>query len=261
MRGVGETNGGRDFVNEPRWAVVTGGAQGIGRAIVEALRACDGWRVVAVDRDEEALGELSLDVVAIAADVSGDQGAQAIARELERHTSHLELLCNNAGIMRAARLAEKNWRAFDEVLAVNLRAPYVVTGTLLPWLLQGDRPSVVNIASTRALMSEPDTEPYAASKGGVVALTHAMAVSLGPQVRVNAISPGWIATEAWQKQSQRRDPGLRAEDHAQHPAGRVGTPEDVARAVLFLADPANSFVTGVNLVIDGGMTRKMIYLE
>jgi hypothetical protein len=112
----------------------------------------------------------------------------------------------------------------------------------------------VTVASTRALMSEPDTEAYAASKGGLVALTHALAISLGPDVRVNCVSPGWIATENYG--------ALRRKDHRQHPAGRVGKTEDIANMVAFLLDAGRSgFVTGANFIVDGGMTRKMIYVE
>ncbi len=114
--------------------------------------------------------------------------------------------------------------------------------------------SIVNMASTRALMSEPNSEAYAASKGGIVALTHAMAVSLGPvRIRVNCVSPGWIETVDYK--------ALRESDHTQHPAGSVGRPDDVVKACMYLSDPDNDFVTGTNLVIDGGMTRKMIYEE
>jgi NAD(P)-dependent dehydrogenase (short-subunit alcohol dehydrogenase family) len=108
----------------------------------------------------------------------------------------------------------------------------------------------VNIASTRALQSEPDTEAYAASKGGLVALTHALAMSLGPRVRVNCVSPGWIAHTS-----------VRRKDHAQHPVGRVGNDQDVAELVAYLISDAAGFVTGQNFVIDGGMTKKMIYQE
>src|SRR5690606_1123816 len=120
--------------------------------------------------------------------------------------------------------------------------------------------AIVNIASTRALQSEPHSEAYAASKGGLVALTHAMAISLGPAIRVNCISPGWIAVADWRKASKRVLLELRPEDHAQHPVGRVGRPEDVAELVTYLISPRAGFVTGQNFVLDGGMTRKMIYL-
>jgi NAD(P)-dependent dehydrogenase (short-subunit alcohol dehydrogenase family) len=119
----------------------------------------------------------------------------------------------------------------------------------------------VNLASTRALQSEPGTEAYAASKGGVVALTHALAVSLGPAVRVNSVSPGWIDVSEWKKSSVRRSADLRPIDHAQHPAGRVGSPPDVAALVAFLLGPDAGFITGQNFVIDGGMVRRMIYAE
>jgi len=127
--------------------------------------------------------------------------------------------------------------------------------------LRAARGVIVNIASTRALQSEPHTEAYSASKGGLVALTHALAISLGPDVRVNCVSPGWIDTRSWTKRSRRSSDPLPPEDHAQHPAGRVGTPGDVAELVLYLISDRAGFVTGQNFVADGGMTRKMIYRE
>jgi NAD(P)-dependent dehydrogenase (short-subunit alcohol dehydrogenase family) len=243
-----------------RWAVVTGGAQGIGRAVTFALRDA-GYEVVVVDCDGEAVAEIASPSHAVVADVADPDIAAHLTATLGVLTDHLELVVHNAGISLPSSLRTPDPATFDRVLAVNLRAPYVISGVLLPWLLRGDHPSIIHVASTRAFMSEPDTEPYAASKGGLLALTHAMAVSLGPVVRVNAVSPGWIATEAWQKAGRRRMPDLSPVDHRQHPAGRVGTPEDVARAVLFLADPANDFITGANLIVDGGMTRKMIYAD
>ena len=119
--------------------------------------------------------------------------------------------------------------------------------------------SIVNMASTRALQSEPDSEAYAAAKGGLLAFTHALAISLGPDIRANAICPGWIETGPWQKESQRKEPHRRDIDNRQHPAGRVGEPSDIAAAVLYLAGA--SFVTGQHLSVDGGMTKKMIYAD
>jgi NAD(P)-dependent dehydrogenase (short-subunit alcohol dehydrogenase family) len=141
---------------------------------------------------------------------------------------------------------------------VNLTSHFLCSQLFAPALMQ-TKGCIINIASTRALMSEPNTEPYSASKGGILALTHSLAVTLGPRgVRVNCVSPGWIDTSAWQVKPT--PSGLRRRDHRQHPAGRVGRPEDVAAACLFLADPgASGFLTGANLVVDGGMTRKMIY--
>jgi NAD(P)-dependent dehydrogenase (short-subunit alcohol dehydrogenase family) len=137
------------------------------------------------------------------------------------------------------------------VIATNLTATFLLVRAAEP-LLRAARGSVVTIASTRAHMSEPDTESYAASKGGLLALTHALAVSLGPEVRANVVSPGWIDV---------RGEALRPEDHAQHPAGRVGRTEDVAAMVAWLVGPESGFVTGAEFVVDGGMTRKMIYAE
>ncbi|HKJ95292.1 MAG TPA: SDR family oxidoreductase, partial [Gammaproteobacteria bacterium] len=119
--------------------------------------------------------------------------------------------------------------------------------------------AVVNVASTRALQSEPNTEAYAASKGGLLALTHALAVSLGPDVRVNAVSPGWIDTSASESDPDPHAADLGPRDHAQHPVGRVGRPQDVADTIAWLLSPSAGFVTAQNIVVDGGMTRRMIY--
>jgi NAD(P)-dependent dehydrogenase (short-subunit alcohol dehydrogenase family) len=125
----------------------------------------------------------------------------------------------------------------------------------------GKHGAIVNIASTRAFMSEPNTEAYSASKGGIVALTHAMAISLAPhRIRVNCISPGWIEVRDWKKSGERKAPHHTRADRDQHPVGRVGTPEDIAEACEFLAEHAG-FMTGQTIVIDGGMTVKMIYAE
>jgi NAD(P)-dependent dehydrogenase (short-subunit alcohol dehydrogenase family) len=144
------------------------------------------------------------------------------------------------------------------VLAVNLTGPLLCAKHAASYLRKA-RGSIVNIASTRAFMSEPDTEAYSASKGGIAALTHSLAMSLGPEVRVNCISPGWIDTGSWKKTSRRRQETLSEADHGQHPAGRVGRPEDIASLAAFLASPQASFITGANFMVDGGMTRKMIY--
>jgi len=162
------------------------------------------------------------------------------------------IVCN-AGIMirkPLRRLTLSEWR---RVLDTNLTAAFLLARAAEKPLRKA-RGAIVTIASTRASMSEANTESYSASKGGLLALTHALAVSLGPQVRVNCVSPGWIETKDYA--------GLRRKDHHQHPAGRVGRPEDVAELVGWLLDGKRSgFVTGANFVIDGGMTRKMIYEE
>lgn len=165
----------------------------------------------------------------------------------------LHVLVNNAGLSWFGPLEEFSVAQFDRVLAVNLRGPYLCARYAAPLLRAAGEGAIINIASTRAIMSEPGGEAYGASKGGILALTHALAISLGPAVRVNAIAPGWIDVAG--------EP-LSAADHAQHPVGRVGCPGDIARACFFLGDPSESgFMTGQTMVIDGGMTRKMIYLE
>jgi NAD(P)-dependent dehydrogenase (short-subunit alcohol dehydrogenase family) len=147
------------------------------------------------------------------------------------------------------------------VLDVGVTAPYLLTSLLLPLFQPGA--SVVNIASTRAFQSQADTESYSAAKGGILALTHALAVSLAHRVRVNAVSPGWIDTTAWQgmpvKTGGGNLPALSLADAAQHPANRVGQPADIVRTVMYLCHPDNSFVTGQNLTVDGGMSVQMVY--
>jgi len=247
-------------------ALVTGGGQGIGRAISFAF-AREGARVVVADLDEEAGNECVDEIQAqggkarfVPVDVADEAAVQRMMGQVEAEFGVLHHLCNNAGIGYTAPLDQLPMEAFDRVIAVNLKGPLLCVKYGLPLLKAARGASVVNIVSTRALMSEPDTESYSASKGGLLALTHALAVSLGPhKIRVNAISPGWIETSSWQKRSARREVVLTERDHLQHPAGRVGRPEDIARAVLFLSDPEADFITGINLVVDGGMTIKMIY--
>ena len=141
---------------------------------------------------------------------------------------------------------------WDLVLNTNLRGAFLCSREAAKIMRRQGGGAIVNIASTRAFMSEANTEAYSASKGGIIALTHALAVSLAPdKIRVNSISPGWIETGDYAE--------LREIDHLQHPAGRVGIPDDIARACLFLTHDDNGFITGANIMIDGGMTRKMIY--
>ncbi|TVR04869.1 MAG: SDR family oxidoreductase [Spirochaetaceae bacterium] len=247
-----------------RVAVVTGGAQGIGRAIVRAFLD-DGYDVALLDQDAEAVEEFAAEAATSRLmAISGDCADEALVAELTAGAAHrfggVSVAVHNAGIAANGPLESLSLERWRRVLDVNLTGAFLLARAAAPWLRRS-RGSIVNIASTRALMSEANTEAYSASKGGIVALTHALAVSLGPEVRVNCVSPGWIETGAHQKRAAVRPVHHSDADRAQHPVGRVGTPEDIARAVLFLADPANGFVTGQNLVIDGGMTRKMIYVE
>ena len=241
----------------PRVALVTGAAHGIGRAVAERLLA-DGHALALVDRDGGRLQATASELAApdrilpLEIDVGEpDAGERAVGETLDRF-GRLDGLVNNAGIMRRKPLRDLTLEDWRRVLDVNLTAAFLFAKAAAD-ALEAAGGAIVNIASTRWLMSEPDTEAYAASKGGLVSLTHALAISLGPKVRVNAVSPGWIDVAG--------EP-LRPEDHAQHPAGRVGRPEDVAELVAYLLDGARSgFVTGADMVVDGGMTRKMIYEE
>ena len=245
-----------------RTFLVTAGAQGIGGAIVERL-AADGGRVCFVDVDPEAVQALSdrlgAAIEGIVGDVRDDAVLDAAVRRMRDHFGPCDGLVNNAGIMVRTPLAELAVDDFRAALEVGPTAALRFTQRLAGDLAAREG-AVVNICSTRAHMSEPDTESYAAAKGALLALTHALAVSLGPAVRVNAVSPGWIDVSG---AGPGREPeALAPEDHAQHPAGRVGRPADVAELVAHLRDGDRAgFVTGAELIADGGMTRKMIYAE
>lgn len=227
-------------------AVVTGGARGIGKAVAEAL-AGRGWQVAVADLHAV---KGSSELAYLKCDVSREASVRACIGAVVKRFGRLDGLINNAGIAHPhIRPVEKLPLAeWNRLIGVNLTGAYLMAKHAVPHLRRA-RGAVVNIASTRALQSEPDTEAYAASKGGLVALTHALAMSLGPEVRVNCISPGWIAHQP-----------VRRKDHAQHPVGRVGAAQDVAELVAYLLSDAAGFVTGQNFVLDGGMTRKMIYV-
>lgn len=245
--------------------LVTGGAQGIGRAVCRAFLDA-GARVAFLDRDGEAVAETEADlgggehVLGLVADVSDEARVNTAVDQVVRALGGLDVLVNNAGIMIRCPLEDLSLADWNRVLGVNLTGAFLCTRRAAPHLREV-RGCVVNIASTRAFQSEPDTEAYAASKGGLVSLTHALAVSLGPEVRVNCIAPGWIDVTGLATASVRRPVELTPEDHAQHPAGRVGRPGDVASLVLYLASGQAGFLTGACLTLDGGMTRRMIYRD
>lgn len=245
-------------------AVITGGAQGIGRIIADFLEE-EGWHVSVWDNDTEALEEerqrwKSHDSrLGIECNVTCAGSVQAALEQTVAKFGRLDLLVNNAAISANKPILELQVPEFRKVIDVNLTGPFICSKCCVPELVK-TKGSIINICSTRAFQSEPNTEAYSASKGGVFALTHALAMSLGPDVRVNSISPGWIDVSSIRKSTTANQENLSGADHMQHPAGRVGDAVDIARAVLFLADPRNDFVTAQNFTVDGGMTRKMIYV-
>ncbi|MDQ8202675.1 SDR family oxidoreductase [Pelagicoccus sp. SDUM812003] len=239
---------------DQRAIVVTGGERGIGRGIVERF-VRDGCAVFVLGLDDEkgALLEQALANVRWRhCDVSVERNVEESMAWVLESAGGIDALVCNAGIAspRRAPLQELSLDDWTRVLSVNLTGPFLCAKHACVGL-QRRRGSVVMIASTRARMSEPNTFAYSASKGGLVALTHALATSLGPEVRVNSVSPGWIHVGEGEE--------LSASDHSQHLVGRVGTPKDVADLVAYLAGEVSGFVTGQDFVVDGGMTRKMIY--
>ena len=250
--------------------VVTGGAKGIGACLVRSFLE-QGARVVFSDQDRQAgkhremtlnaeYGKNEKSVMFVPGDMGKEKDVRALSMTVLKAHHRVDVLINNVGIGSGQPLATRPLAQWDKVLAVNLRAAYLCA-QLFHKALAATRGSIINIASSRAIQSEPDTEPYSASKGGIRALTHSLAVTLGRQgVRVNCVSPGWIDTSAWQFPPVKAR--ITARDMAQHPAGRVGRPEDIAEACLFLASNEKAgFITGQNLVVDGGMTVKMIYVD
>ena len=222
---------------ENKVVVVTGGAKGIGRAIAEEFRKA-GAIVCVIDLLENDY-------------YSGDLAEQSVLEDFARRViadyGHLDYLVNNAlPLMKG--LDTCSYEEFNYALRVGVTAPFYLTKLFAPYFAPGA--AIVNISSSRDRMSQPQTESYTAAKGGISALTHALAVSLQGKVRVNSISPGWIETQGatWE-----------GPDAAQHPAGRVGTPLDIAHMVLFLCSDKAGFITGENICIDGGMTHQMIY--
>lgn len=247
---------------------ITGGGQGIGRAIAWHF-ADKGYGIALCDPDREAgeealarLTERGAKGCFVEADVSRvDDVARFIATTVKT-LGVPDVLVNNAGIMIRKDVLELAPEEFDRVIAVNLRGTFLCSQQAARAMAKrAEGGTIINIASTRAFMSEPNTEGYTASKGGIVALTHGMAISLARhRIRVNAISPGWIEVGGWKKSTDAKAPHHSKEDKEQHPVGRVGKPKDIAETCEYLAEHAG-FVTGQTIVVDGGMTVKMIYAE
>jgi NAD(P)-dependent dehydrogenase (short-subunit alcohol dehydrogenase family) len=238
--------------------VVTGAGRGIGRSIAIAF-ASEGAKVIIAEKDpvtgpetEKLITSSGRTARFMQTDISKPEEIEAMTVKAAEHFGTVDILVNNAGFGTWKSPYDLTHDEWDDVINTNLRGAFLCAREAAKIMRQHGGGSIINIASTRALMSEPDSEAYAASKGGIVALTHAMAASFSKDhIRVNCISPGWIETVDYSK--------LREKDHKQHFSGRVGRPEDIAGACLFLASSENGFINGENIVIDGGMTRRMIY--
>ena len=237
-------------------AIVTGAAKGIGPDIAEALLS-DGYGVVFADRDTAALNAVRATFTGhdralfMTCDVASESSVRKAMAAVRQRFGGLDLLVSNAGLADPTNgpitaLSLADW---ERRLRINLTSVFLCAKHATP-LLRERRGAIVNMSSTRSLMSEPNTEAYAASKGGIDALTHALAISLGPEIRVNAIRPGWINSKGER---------LTKKAHSQHPVGRVGNVADIAGLVRYLASEAATFITGQCFTVDGGMTRAMIY--
>ena len=217
--------------------IVTGGANGIGRCIVDEFRSM-GALVYVIDKQagDHFVG-----------DISKKEVLESFVAEVFSEQNKVDIIINNAlPLMKG--IDECSYEEFQYALSVGVTAPFYLVKLLMPHLADGA--SIINISSSRDRMSQPQTESYTAAKGGITALTHALAISLAGRARVNSISPGWIDTSYTLYDGS---------DVMQHPARRVGNPKDIANIVLFLCSDKAGFITGENICIDGGMTRQMIY--
>lgn len=248
-----------DFLNKT--VIVTGAGNGIGKGVA-LLYAEKEANVLVADVDEKR-GKQTVDLIQskggnalfVKTDVRFEEEIVRLMEIANLTFGRIDILINNAGISAFKSPFELSIDEWDNIINTNLRSVFLASREAAKYMRNNkEGGSIVNIASTRAIMSEPNSEAYAASKGGIVALTHALAASFSEdRITVNAISPGWIETGDYSK--------LRDIDHEQHLSKRVGRPEDIARACLYLTAKENNFVTGINLIVDGGMTRKMIYEE
>lgn len=240
--------------------VVTGSGKGIGRCIAQTYASHEARVVIAEKEENLGIETESLikgsggKAVFVPTDVSRPCDIQQLMKRVREIYGYINVLINNAGVSKFLSPYELTIEQWDNIINTNLRSVFISSREAAKIMRENGGGSIVNISSTRAFMSEENSEAYAASKGGIIALTHALAASFSnDNIQVNSISPGWIATD--------KDNDLREIDHLQHWSKRVGKPEDIARACLYLTREDNDFITGTNIVIDGGMTKKMIYEE
>ncbi|MDA3880012.1 MAG: SDR family oxidoreductase [Prolixibacteraceae bacterium] len=238
-------------------AIITGSGRGIGKEVALAF-ARKKYQVIVAEIDT-TLGKQTIDeinemgeaAVFVKTDVSKVDEIEAMVEHVVAEYKRIDVLINNAGISEFCDVFELDETQWDKVINTNLKSVFFASRAVAR-VMKNTGGSIVNMASTRAVMSESGGEAYAASKGGILAVTHALAASLGSyRITVNAVLPGWIETGKYER--------LKEHHHKQHFSGRVGKPDDIARACLFLASKENDFITGTHLVVDGGMTRKMIY--
>ncbi len=241
--------------------VVTGGAAGIGRCIVEMF-AESGYTVYFIDKTPEAvelaegkMSERGLSVTGFVGDIAEEQTLRDFVDFVLSIEDQIDCLINNACLTNGGILSNCSYEDFLYVQRVGVVAPYFLALSFKDYFSGAG--AIVNISSTRAFQSQVNTESYTAAKGGITALTHALAVSLSGIARVNSIAPGWIDTGSYHEEDY--VPTYTEGDIMQHPSQRVGEPADIARAVLFLCDERNSFINGENITIDGGMSKLMIY--
>lgn len=241
--------------------VITGGALGIGRCLTREF-AKVGAKIAFIDKNEQAgkeneafLKQLGAHVYYQTGDIAEEEVLLKFTQEVVNEFGQVDILVNNACYSAGGIHTPSSFDDFNNVLKTGVTAPYMLTQLFLPHFNPGA--SVINMSSTRALTSQANTESYSAAKGAISALTHALAISLAGQVRVNAIAPGWIDTGKYH--DTHYVPEYSEADIQQHPSHRVGEPEDIARAILFLCDDRNSFINGETLTIDGGMSKRMIY--
>ncbi|MDD4323757.1 MAG: SDR family oxidoreductase [Eubacteriales bacterium] len=241
--------------------VISGGALGIGRCLTREF-AKAGAKIAFVDMNEEAgkvnaayLKQQGCETLFFLGDISEEETLRLFADSVIEKFGHVDILINNAFFSKGGIHTPCSYNDFNLALRMGVTAPYMLAQLFSPYFREGA--AIVNMTSTRAHMSQANTESYTAAKGAISALTHALAVSLAGKVRVNSVAPGWIDTGSYHDESY--EAHYSAADTAQHPAKRVGDPLDIASAVMFLCDERNSFITGENLVVDGGMSKLMIY--
>lgn len=248
-----------DFKNKV--CVITGGALGIGRCLTREFSRA-GAKVIFIDKDQKA-GEENIeyikakggDVTFFLGDISEEKTLYDFVDMIIKKYGKVDFLINNACLSKKGIISKCSYEDFNYVLKVGVTAPYMLAQLFLDNF--NDKGAIVNISSTRAHMSQADTESYTAAKGAILALTHGLSVSLSGKVRVNSISPGWIDTGA--DYDENYEPNYSKSDMSQHPSGRIGTSVDIARVAMFLCDEDNSFINGENINVDGGMTKLMIY--